>query len=185
MFRLVAKKTHTPIIAISAGTFSGEKDKSLEVGMDGYIPKPIEPAHIKQVFDTYLQRTIEITATPVVLTNDSKSDSLVKHFDSEMAFEKYANKEFIAELVTMAIESIPDYIKQLNQAIKDSNREQIRFNVHTIKGIARGIYFNALYEICLNIEKDNDADMDKIKQYVRNLTQEFDYVVKNNAKGNF
>lgn len=171
--------THTPIIAISAGTISGEKEKSIEAGMDNYLPKPIESSEIKKLFELYLEHTTSLKEKKEIETNN---ESIIlkqsKHFDVDMAFEKYANKEFINELVSMALESLPEYIKQLQQAVKEVNNEQIRFNVHTIKGIARGIYFNILYDLCIIIEQDKQADIEKLKQYARNISQEFEYLQK-------
>jgi signal transduction histidine kinase/ActR/RegA family two-component response regulator len=49
-------KTRTPIIAITAGTVKGEREKCMEVGMDGYISKPIAQGAIQKAIGTWLTK---------------------------------------------------------------------------------------------------------------------------------
>ena len=44
-----------PIIALTAGTVKGEKDKCIEVGMNDYISKPI----IKEDFENMLVKWLQ------------------------------------------------------------------------------------------------------------------------------
>ena len=44
--------TQVPIIALTAGTIKGEKEKCIEVGMNDYISKPI----IKDTFENMLEK---------------------------------------------------------------------------------------------------------------------------------
>ena len=52
--RREADVRHTPIIALTAHTMDGDRDKCLASGMDDYIAKPLRPATIAEMCDHYL-----------------------------------------------------------------------------------------------------------------------------------
>jgi PAS domain S-box-containing protein len=46
-----------PIIALTAGAILGEKEKCIEVGMNDYIPKPIDRENLKNVISKWILKT--------------------------------------------------------------------------------------------------------------------------------
>lgn len=48
------KFSNTPIIALTAGTTDGEKEKCLETGMNDYISKPIDKEQLKNVLNRWI-----------------------------------------------------------------------------------------------------------------------------------
>jgi CheY-like chemotaxis protein len=47
------KKPHLPIIAQTAYSISGDKEKTLEAGCDNYISKPIRKAELFSMIEKY------------------------------------------------------------------------------------------------------------------------------------
>lgn len=47
-------KKHTTIVALTANAMVGDREKSLESGMDDYLAKPIELAKLESVLKKYL-----------------------------------------------------------------------------------------------------------------------------------
>jgi two-component system, sensor histidine kinase len=55
--RLIRKEAQwkdLPIIAMTAHAMNGDKERCLEAGMNGYISKPVHPAHLLSTVDEYL-----------------------------------------------------------------------------------------------------------------------------------
>lgn len=46
-----------PIVAMTAHAMSGDKERCLEAGMDGYISKPVHPSGLLETVDGYLNRS--------------------------------------------------------------------------------------------------------------------------------
>jgi CheY-like chemotaxis protein len=47
---------YTPIIAVTACVFPGDREKCLDSGMDDYLPKPFELAELRDKLDTWIGR---------------------------------------------------------------------------------------------------------------------------------
>jgi signal transduction histidine kinase/ActR/RegA family two-component response regulator len=47
---------HIPIIAMTANALNGDREKCLDVGMDGYLSKPIDPLRLRTEIETVLDR---------------------------------------------------------------------------------------------------------------------------------
>jgi PAS domain S-box-containing protein len=55
--RKIDSLKETPIIALTAGAILGEKEKCIEVGMNDYIPKPIDRENLKNVISKWILKT--------------------------------------------------------------------------------------------------------------------------------
>ena len=49
-------KLNVPILALTANALSGERDRCLELGMNGYISKPFQPERLYQEIREYLPK---------------------------------------------------------------------------------------------------------------------------------
>jgi len=51
-------KKHIPIIALTANALTGDKEKYIAAGMDGYLPKPLELDALRDIFKEYFEDRI-------------------------------------------------------------------------------------------------------------------------------
>lgn len=54
--RKIPKAEKIPIIALTAGTIVGEKEKCIEHGMNDYIPKPIDKEHLIKIMSQWMAK---------------------------------------------------------------------------------------------------------------------------------
>ncbi len=48
-------KKNIPIIAMTANAMKGDREKCLDAGMDGYIPKPVKPKNLQEVITEWIE----------------------------------------------------------------------------------------------------------------------------------
>jgi two-component system, cell cycle response regulator DivK len=53
--RSMPAHTHVPIVAVTANVMSGDREKSLEAGCDGYIQKPIDIDTLPQQIERFMR----------------------------------------------------------------------------------------------------------------------------------
>jgi len=58
LIRKEARWKHLPIVAMTAHAMNGDKERCLEAGMNGYISKPVHPAHLLSTVDEFLLQKI-------------------------------------------------------------------------------------------------------------------------------
>lgn len=165
-------KVHNiPIIAISAGTVSGERERCLEAGMNDYISKPIRSEQLLEMIHAYVfkidympQNIIEVKQTSI------------EHYNKLALLQRFNNNtELVAELIEMACLELPQQLTLLQKAIETRNASEIVFNAHTIKGIAKGVEFLQLAKIATDIEASAN-NYEKNKSNFTQLLQEFMFV---------
>jgi CheY-like chemotaxis protein len=52
-----------PIVAVTASSMSGDSNRALAAGFDGYIPKPIEPETFVQQVEKFLPPDLRASRT--------------------------------------------------------------------------------------------------------------------------
>lgn len=58
LIRKEARWRELPIIAMTAHAMNGDKERCIEAGMNGYVSKPVHPAHLLSTVDEYLLQKI-------------------------------------------------------------------------------------------------------------------------------
>lgn len=57
-FRADAQLAHIPLVAVTALAMTGDRDKILACGFDGYISKPIDPQRFGAQIESFLSRKL-------------------------------------------------------------------------------------------------------------------------------
>ncbi|MDO3386240.1 response regulator [Gilvimarinus sp. SDUM040013] len=186
-----------PIVALTAGAMEGERQRCLDVGMTDYLSKPIDVQALVHVLDRYLERADTAqppdSKTPTDTSDDSAGDSAAAnalsanaaqastatpvHWDRSAALARLANNETILnKIVTMYIESSQENVQKLEAGAATSDREAVKHEAHTLKGISSNV--GAVFLVALARELEQGAheldtkDIERLVQQVKSAHRE-------------
>ncbi|MGB7347291.1 MAG: response regulator [Pirellulaceae bacterium] len=157
-----ASSSRVPIIAMTAGAMKGDEDRCLEVGMDAYLSKPIDPELLYAKIDQFVSKDVtpkgnsadEPSGVPV--TNESSDvidwDAVRRLCHDDDARVKRLASSLLAESATL--------ISEMRQALAANDTKSMHRHAHTLKGSANIFGAREVASTSLQIELKS---MERIK----------------------
>jgi CheY-like chemotaxis protein len=142
-----------PIIAVTAHSLAGDRELCLAAGMDDYVSKPVRP----DLLDEALTRCIGTQPAernppelpPVVMDPPDKSQ-----FDAEDLIERLMGNQALAKRVAGAfMDSMPQELLALSNAITNSDADALTLAAHSIKGAAANVGSKAVSDLASQLER--------------------------------
>jgi signal transduction histidine kinase/DNA-binding NarL/FixJ family response regulator len=139
---------HIPIIAMTAAAMKGDREKCLDAGMDGYLPKPI---HAELLYKTLNEVVMNEDHKPSRDT-DAERSRTSSHanpgdheseggegdvFDLDAALERIpGGRDAVEELAQLLLEECPKLLREIHAGVDNQDAEQLERGAHTLKGAA-------------------------------------------------
>jgi len=135
--------THTPILALTANTVDGDRDRCLAAGMDAYISKPIR-------FDDFMSTITRLVpgakqVTPEIQPQLLNTQDLMARFDGDT--------ELLHQACDLFRQSYPKLLSQLREAMLRGDAETVERTAHTLKGSIGNFGGAAAVEAAFRLEK--------------------------------
>ncbi|MDG5767201.1 PAS domain S-box protein [Balneolales bacterium ANBcel1] len=137
----------TPIVALTAGTASEEREKCIRAGMDDFLSKPVDSEKISDALERLLlQKTREMPEKePDIPTED--------HFDAaELERRLNHNEEDVEEVLSATRDTYPVIIDSLEAAVDSADMKRARALAHQLKGSSLNMCFGRLADLSKRIE---------------------------------
>lgn len=176
------KGGHIPIIAITAYSLLGDREKCLLSGMDEYLRKPIQ----KDVLLSTIQELSERhPASSEKVLSDKPNDNNVLNRKAFMQIVGN-NTNFIKELIQIYLDNLPKLMNQIENGLDKQHLRDIEFGAHALKGMSYNISAQRVADAAKKLENigrsGNLAEADKqfriLKEEVEILKQEIDNLTK-------
>lgn len=150
----------TPIIGITAGNVSGEKERCLEAGMSDFLAKPIRQ---KDLFNALQQAmlSVEVSETPEIEAVD-----LAAHLDVRRLHEQAGDDPaFLSFFLDLVIKEITSSRIQITEAKRENDWKRIKELLHKLKGTSSTAGLIKLAQLTNELEANISFDTDLSKAF--------------------
>lgn len=141
------------IVAMTANAMKSDQDQCLEAGMDDFIGKPIRIGEVtEKILKTQRQDTASVTAMPGISEAAQVSGSILVPID--LIMENFDNdREILRVAVEAFLEEGKPCLKEIAEAIKSENANDLREAAHKFKGAVCNFLVGPLTAAAFELEK--------------------------------
>lgn len=125
--------TRIPIIAMTAHTMEGDRDKCLKAGMDDYVSKPIYPESLQEIMDKWNKQPVH------------------QPLDVEAALKRFGDKG-LKTLLRLFLDDVPTRLDNIEQALEAGNLVELANLSHGLMGASATIQARRLKTLSGELE---------------------------------
>ena len=156
-----------PIVAMTAHAMTGDREKCMEAGMDGYVSKPVNPKELAEAIEMQLTA---VDGSKLVRAPD-RGPAGRDVFDRAALLDRVGgDEEFLEEVLNVFLADIPGQVAALREGLEKSDTDMVRRRAHSIKGAAANVGALRLQKAAREIEEAAEAgDMSKAASLVETV----------------
>ena len=152
------------IIAMTAHALSGDRERYLSQGLDGYLSKPVRLNDLMQILETIKPNSKDlVSAKPIgeaenMNGKESTSSSNGYKVIDKKLIQAYLeaidpdSPEIIVEIIALLEQDLPGQIEKMDAAIRDQELDILKRTAHTVKGEVSHFGAENLVTLCNQIE---------------------------------
>ena len=163
--------SHTTIIALTAGTVKGERERCLEVGMDDYISKPFVLDTLAATFQRW------ISDAPAVNQKDEAPNTSVKqHINWTTCLDTVGGEvAVVEEMIAAMFDELDEDLPRLQQAVQAKDMGALKQLAHKHKASAVMVGMEVLAALMKELETQ-EVFAETVVALVQNIEQEVELV---------
>jgi PAS domain S-box-containing protein len=163
-------KLNTPIIAMTAHSIVGEKEKCIAAGMNDFISKPFNPDTLYHKIINKLSKAL-IGNTTEQTQIDSVEEPTLKINLNYLSELSAGNTNFELEMIQLFLKQIPEELQNIEQAIEFNDIQKLRDLCHKVKSSFDIFGLQKASDLLgqLSIDTTNGKDKTELLKQVDNM----------------
>jgi CheY-like chemotaxis protein len=122
---------HIPIVALTGSAMKGDRQRCLDAGMDGYLPKPLRAHELYEVIEVFWP---SLPAAQDERANGAHSAER-KVFDRDAVLSRVeGDVELLGEVTALFLEEAPGLLSEIRDALARSDGGAVERAAHKLKG---------------------------------------------------
>lgn len=165
---------HTWIVAMTANSLEGDREKCLNAGMDDYVSKPVKPEMLQAAIRRYSGlRPTEHRVREVNVAGIIDSSILAGFRELEVEGEE----SILSKLIDVFIENTPRVLAEARQALNTRMSPQLERAAHTLKGSCSNFGAERMRAACQRLEHSaKDGNLEDAASLIKEIENEFELV---------
>ncbi|TCO94861.1 PAS domain S-box-containing protein [Chthoniobacter flavus] len=165
---------HTWVIAMTANSLEGDREKCLNAGMDDYVSKPVKPEVLHAAIRRFSglrsteQGSPEVNVAGII---DTKTIAGFRELEIE------GEESILGKLIDVFIENTPRVIKEARTALATKMCPQLERAAHTLKGSCSNFGAERMRAACERLEMTSrEGNLDNAARMLKEIENEFELV---------
>jgi CheY-like chemotaxis protein/nitrogen-specific signal transduction histidine kinase len=181
--RIRAQQTgaRTPIIAVTASAFPLDRARAAEVGMDGYLTKPVNPLALDHELRRQLsgrsREAASVPAPPAYAAASAVTDAPTLDSNVLVELRSLMSPEFVAESIDLFLAKAKSSLPQLHEAAARADLAELERGAHRLRGSCAIIGARRMMKLAASIEERARAGgREGLTRSLAELEEEFERV---------
>ena len=150
---------HLPIVAMTANSMRGDRERYLSGGMDGYISKPVN----SRLLFAEMERCLAGINTGATITEEPSPHA--ERLDRALLLERVeGDQELLAEMIQLFLADAPHLLDAMRNALLQGDMILLERSAHSMKGAAGNMSAMVTVNAAMHLEqsaKKGDPELSK------------------------
>ncbi len=150
-----------PIVAMTAHAMNGDRERCLAAGMNAYLAKPVDHAHLLSLVERYITMAAGAFAPSIAPAGDELARQASRLVD--------ADPSLVGQMMQLFLQLAPERIDRLRHAAEAGDGEQLRSDARKMQGAAQSIAAHEIVAAAVRLDEagaraDWEAAHESLKQ---------------------